>query len=246
MNYVDMHMHVLNNVDDGSTSQDESLDMISKAYESGVRTIFATPHGGVFKNLLKRHHIKKKFTILKKLSEEKFPDFKIYLGAEIRIYPDEIEQIIKKLKNKKLPSLGGTKYVLLEFNNFGICFEEIVSIMHRVMEAGFVPILAHAERLYKVIPGLSELQRLHDMGCYFQINTDYLIDKSNPEAHLRVQAILTKKLADFVGSDAHGMDRRCPKYDDEIVYLKENFDKKYIDYILTNRLVADEAKKEET
>ena len=41
---IDLHAHILPEMDDGSGSLDESLEMAELALESGVDIIAATPH----------------------------------------------------------------------------------------------------------------------------------------------------------------------------------------------------------
>ena len=49
---IDIHCHILPDVDDGSRNVDMSLDMIATAYDSGVRSMIATPHcyPGLYEN----------------------------------------------------------------------------------------------------------------------------------------------------------------------------------------------------
>ena len=43
---VDLHMHVVPSVDDGSRNMEESLEMIRLAEKQGVTDIFCTSHNG--------------------------------------------------------------------------------------------------------------------------------------------------------------------------------------------------------
>ena len=42
--FVDMHCHVLPEVDDGAQSLEETRKMLQTAYDEGIRYIIATPH----------------------------------------------------------------------------------------------------------------------------------------------------------------------------------------------------------
>lgn len=44
MKITDIHCHVLPDVDDGAASIQESVKILQKEYEQGVRDIIATPH----------------------------------------------------------------------------------------------------------------------------------------------------------------------------------------------------------
>ena len=41
---IDIHNHILPNIDDGSKSFEESINILKQAYESGVTDIIVTPH----------------------------------------------------------------------------------------------------------------------------------------------------------------------------------------------------------
>ena len=41
---IDLHCHLLPNIDDGSKSWEESLDMVSIAYQDGIKGAVTTPH----------------------------------------------------------------------------------------------------------------------------------------------------------------------------------------------------------
>lgn len=42
--YIDMHCHILPEVDDGAESIEETVQMLQIAYQEGIRCIIATPH----------------------------------------------------------------------------------------------------------------------------------------------------------------------------------------------------------
>ena len=43
-NIIDFHTHILPEIDDGSQSIKESIQLVKKLSEQGVKTIIATPH----------------------------------------------------------------------------------------------------------------------------------------------------------------------------------------------------------
>ena len=49
----------------------------------------------------------------------------------------------------------------------------------------------------------------------------------------RANMLLRNRLVDFTGSDAHRMDHRRPSVADGISYLYENYDREYVDLILS-------------
>ena len=41
---IDIHIHILPNVDDGANSMDEAINMARVAFDSGVKAMVVTPH----------------------------------------------------------------------------------------------------------------------------------------------------------------------------------------------------------
>ena len=45
---IDIHMHLIPGVDDGSEDEQMALLMLLRAKDQGIRTVFATPHSSAF------------------------------------------------------------------------------------------------------------------------------------------------------------------------------------------------------
>lgn len=232
-NYIaDIHMHVIPNVDDGSESIEMSMEMLRSSYIQGVRKVFCTSHGGVFydddRDVAKKYYEE----LIEKCAVE-MPDMKLYFGAEVRMLPDEMDAIMQMLEDKTMPTLAGTNYVLAEYiDGFFITYEDILSSIKRLKEAGYIPIIAHVERYYTVIPDIKAAKKLHDEGCYFQINAYSIVEDSDPEVIKRTKELLDAGLVDFIGSDAHRTYHRPPMVIMGIKHLYKNYDKEYVDKIV--------------
>ena len=81
---IDIHNHILPNIDDGSKSFEESINILKQAYESGVTDIIVTPHfilGSSYSSKVKDNE-----TILKELKNKlqlENININLYLGNEI-------------------------------------------------------------------------------------------------------------------------------------------------------------------
>ena len=110
---IDIHAHILPDLDDGSEDMEESLEMAELAVESGVEIMTATPHSnqmGRFENF-QSEQLQTAFERLRMvLKKEKIP-LKILNGMEIFASED----IAQKIKNKQLSGINGTDYYLVEF-----------------------------------------------------------------------------------------------------------------------------------
>ena len=226
---IDIHMHVIPFVDDGSRSLKESLAMLRLAGRQGVTAVIATSHGEAFDrgySVL----VKSRFDDLMEAVRKELPSMQLYFGAEIFCSPYIIEKDISKLERGVYPTMNGTKYVLSEFSTWEE-EEEAVYCLRKLQEAGYYPILAHAERCDFI--NERSARRLREMNILMQINVYSVREESSDEIRERANMLLRNRFADFTGSDAHRMDHRSPSVSRGIKYLYENYDRDYIDLILS-------------
>ena len=76
---LDIHTHILPNVDDGSKSLEESIELLRSEVNNGVTTVILTPHQNA--RIKTKNELIKRFLEFKK--EIDFID--LYLGSEISI-----------------------------------------------------------------------------------------------------------------------------------------------------------------
>lgn len=227
---VDVHSHMLPAVDDGADNMDVTRQMIRLSYNEGCRHLFLTPHADAFNQ--RGIKVDNKLAAIREWLADENIDMAIYQGAEIYVDPEDAEDtrtIIKKVKKGKYPTLNNTQYVLVEFYLGGFLLDEVIPTIVALKDEGYIPVIAHAER-YGV--PFESLCRLKEMGCLFQMNLcDVYFDWENDITNM-TRKLLKEKMFDFVGTDAHGMDRRQPVMREYIDFLYANYDKDYIDGIL--------------
>ena len=90
---IDVHCHILPDVDDGSECMQESINMAMIAKEQGIDKIIATPHYHPEFKYLKGEELNKVCEEFKKQLKENNIDIEIYLGNEIYFTYDLIEKI---------------------------------------------------------------------------------------------------------------------------------------------------------
>lgn len=195
---VDIHTHVIPNVDDGSPSIEVSLSMIKHEIEIGVDTIIATPHHIIHRYEKTVEEIKEKFNELVQAVEKENLPIKLYLGQEI-CYSHREDQI-KMLKEGKLLTLNNTNRVLLEFS-FTREPEDILDVIYTFSVNGYQVIIAHVER-YEWMT-YDKVVALRNEGALIQINSDSYLGKSSWREKRFVKKLIKHQLVDFVASDTH-------------------------------------------
>ena len=80
---VDIHSHIINEIDDGSKSIEMTINMLKKAEESGTTDIIATPHFMRGRFEVEYKEVIEKVEELKKIVKENNIDINIYVGQEV-------------------------------------------------------------------------------------------------------------------------------------------------------------------
>ncbi|MDD2628008.1 MAG: hypothetical protein PHR25_01055 [Clostridia bacterium] len=200
---IDIHTHIIFDLDDGSSTIEESIAILKSAYEVGITDIILTPHyidDG--KNSYNNDGVEERVTLLKNRMQEEGIDIKIYLGNEVRDYGNIVD-ILEKTDAK---TLADTKYMLVEFpmNN------EINYIENSIYELkirNIVPIIAHPERCYCFTKNYRLIKELAGEGVYFQVNSGSIIGRHGNEAKKIAKKMLKDGLVHFLATDTHSMKR---------------------------------------
>ena len=89
--FSDIHIHLLQGVDDGPDSTELMIRMFERAYEDGTRVFCMTPHFhlGLFGD--NREKSQEVFQKLKEAVLAGFPDVTLTLGNELRYGPSAID-----------------------------------------------------------------------------------------------------------------------------------------------------------
>ena len=220
---IDIHSHIVFDVDDGPKTIEDSRALLEEAYAQGVRTIVSTSHRrkGMFET--PEDKIAANFKIVQELSKEIAPDLTILYGAEIYF----TSEILDKLENHIIPKLNDTRYALIEFS-MNTPYRDIHSALTKVLMLGITPVVAHIERYHTLENDEKKVRELINMGCYMQINSSsvlkpQLFGDTYKFMKKRARYFLDKDLVHVVASDMHNLDNRPP-------YMREAYEliaKKY-------------------
>lgn len=207
---IDIHSHIIFDVDDGPKTLEDSRRLLEESYRQGVRTIISTSHRrkGMFET--PEEKIAANFKQVQDLAKQVADDLTVLYGAEIYYTSD----ILKKLEEGTFPSLGGTKYVLIEFS-MNTPYKDIHSALGNVIRLGMIPVVAHIERYHCLENDEDRVSELINMGCYMQVNSSNVLKPKlfgdrYKFMKKRVQFFLERDLVHFVASDMHNLDDRPP------------------------------------
>jgi protein-tyrosine phosphatase len=203
---IDIHAHILPNLDDGPSNMDESIDMCRIAVEDGIRVVVATPH--MLKDIypLSRRNVIDKVNELNAVLKEKRIDLKILPGAEGAVTPDFVERLV----NGDVLTIGdrGT-HVFVELIDY-FPEEAIKEMMEEIIGEKVVPIISHPERNRTFQKNIKLLERFVEMGVLSQVTAMSITGDFGNDAQRCVTAMLKRGLTHFIASDAHSPSWRPP------------------------------------
>lgn len=223
MKVIDVHMHIVPDVDDGSRSEEESIALLRMSATQGVGAIIATPHSWGIDNC-GFDYMLSRYEYLKRVVEERRIPVQLHLGCEMLVFADTIDECIRKLNDGRYPTLAGSRFVLTEFDPYEIRYN-IEHCLEKIIAAGYVPVIAHAERYRRIT--ISDIRALKDLGAMVQINAYSIANETNVQTRQLANNCLAVKLVDFIGSDAHRLDHRPPMIQDGVAALMQRYTADY-------------------
>lgn len=193
---IDIHCHLVYEVDDGSKSIEDTLYMLKEAKKVGFTDIICTPHYMEDYYEVPCSEISNKILKMKELSQN--INIRIYQGNEIY----STENIIEYLNSNQAMSLNNSKYVLIEFpmQNKPMNMDQVVYLL---LQAGKIPIIAHPERYSYVREDPNMLLEYIEQGVLFQSNYGSVIGIYGNEIKETAKKLLTHNMIHFLGSDNH-------------------------------------------
>lgn len=201
---IDLHSHILADVDDGASTIKESLKILKKMEAKGVKKVAATPHypGYNSKNYIK--NIDYNLKLLRKKAEEKKINIEILKGSEILIN----QKTPELLYNDQLLTINNTDYILLEtyLNIFPSYFLDLI---HDIKAMGYQIIIAHPERYSYIQSDYTKLyQWVEDYQLKLMLNSSSLLGRHGKKAEKTAIKMLDLGLCHLMASDTHGLDKR--------------------------------------
>jgi len=214
---IDIHSHILPGVDDGARSLDEALAMARIAAADGTTHLFATPHHIHFTPLT-RDQVAGRVDTLQAALDAAGIKLTIVPAFEVRLYPETLAD----WNNELAGPLGNSRYFLAEpdFYHFD---KAMVNLVLEFIEQGYVPVLAHPERIIPIQDDLSLIEPILERGGLVQVTTNNLVSPSqkadgvalssivtSPKARATAKELLRRGWVHVLASDAHNTLSRSP------------------------------------
>lgn len=195
---IDYHSHVLHGLDDGATSLENAVELVTAMKAWGFERIYCTPHiNAKYPNTPSA--IERAFDSLLEAVGEKI---QLGMSAEYRLVPETWPEVLDK--NWIMPIED--KYILTELPiSHREEMREIQPLQEfrKIISMGLTPILPHPERYFYL--SHDELLEFVDAGVMIQCNYGSLAGLYGIEARDRARALISEGLVSFYGTDMHNL-----------------------------------------
>lgn len=209
---VDMHSHLIPGIDDGSKSLEESVSLVKRLRDYGLRRIITTPH------IMSEYYRNTPEIILNGLDllreELEKQQVNIEISAAAEYYIDEF--FVEKVKKGEKLLTFSANQVLVEtgFVAKPMMLKEIFFDMEM---QGYKPILAHPERYQYLMMDRRLLEDLLDRDIYFQANLLSFTGFYSKQVKEFAEMLLERGKIRYIGTDCHN-----ERYLDALERLPEN------------------------
>ncbi len=199
---VDIHSHILPEVDDGPKSWDVSVAMCRAAAADGITHMVATPHAN------DRYHYDREYLkgLVAHLQQLAGASPKLLLGCDFHLSYDNLQDAFA---NPARYVIEDTCYQLVEFSNYSIPQLISASFMN-LRTSGITPIITHPERN----PILRENPQLvlewAEQGNVVQITGSSLTGFWGERTRRAALWLLEHQAVHVLATDAHDLEKRVP------------------------------------
>jgi protein-tyrosine phosphatase len=199
---IDIHCHILPEVDDGPKSWEIAEAMCRMAVQDGIEHMVATPHSN------DRYFYDREYlaTLLETLQQRIGPQPVLSLGCDFHLSYDNMQNAI--ITPEKF-CIGSSHYLLVEFSNFSIS-PQVDDWFTQVRERGITPIITHPERNPLLQQDPQRILHWIELGCAVQVTASVFTGFWGPRPRQIADWLLKEEAVHFLSTDAHDTKRRVP------------------------------------
>jgi protein-tyrosine phosphatase len=199
---IDIHCHILPEVDDGPKSWEVAVEMCRMSLSDGITHIVATPHCN------DRYHYDPAYLVqcVRRLQELVGAAPVLSLGCDFHLSYDNLQSV---LADPDLYTIGGSRYLLVELSDYSIP-TQIGDCFLRLGDRGVTPIITHPERNAILRPNPQRVIGFVELGCAVQITANALTGFWGQRVERAARWLLEHEAVHVIASDAHDTEYRTP------------------------------------
>lgn len=203
---IDLHCHILPGIDDGASSDAESLSMARRAVEDGIHTVVATPHTLNDVSTNPPTEVSRHVSHLREMLLRENIPLILCPGSDMHI----CVKMAERIKKGEAGTINdGGRYVLVEFPVQTIPPDSHEELFQLKLN-NITPIITHPERNTVFQHQTGILYDWVSKGCLVQITAMSITGEMGEDAMQCAHRLLELRLAHVIATDAHSSDNRPP------------------------------------
>ena len=199
---VDIHCHILADVDDGPKSWDVAEEMCRMAAADGIEHIVATPHANE-RYRYDREYLNGALDYLRHRIGE-IP--RLSLGCDFHLSYENLQDALVRPARY---TIEGTNYLLVELSNYSVPVQ-IDEYFTRLGEKGITPIITHPERNPILQRSPQRILQWVELGCAVQVTASALTGSWGERAWHTAEWLFQRNAVHVLATDAHDTKHRVP------------------------------------
>lgn len=199
---VDIHSHILPEVDDGSKSWETSVAMCHMAAADGITHQVATPHAN------DRYHYDRAYLqgLITHLQGLVGHSIKLSLGCDFHLSYDNLQAVLA------IPAryaIADTRYMLVELSNYSVP-QQTTDCFTQLGDRGITPVITHPERNPILRENLQRVVEWAEQGCVIQLTGSALTGFWGERTRRAAHWLLEHDAVHVLATDAHDTEKRIP------------------------------------
>lgn len=201
----DLHCHLLPGIDDGAGDLSVALEMARIAADDGITHLACTPHiyPGLFDNT--PAGIAAAVRALHLELDENGIGLELTYGADIQVVPE----LVSRLESGAFPTLNKSRYFLFEPSHH-VPLVNFDRFVFDAVNAGFVPLITHPERLRWLDGHYQEFVAAVQAGAWIQLTAGSLTGRFGRTPRYWSEKMLADGIVHVLATDAHNLKSRPP------------------------------------
>lgn len=199
---IDIHTHILPEVDDGPKSWEVSVEMCRLAAADGITHMVATPHSN------ERYHFDRDYLsgCVALLQEKVGPSPMLSLGCDFHFSYDNLQNVLAEPHRY---TIAGGSYLLVELSDYSIP-AQIADCFVKLGDRGVTSVITHPERNAILRQTPLRVIEFVEMGCAVQITANALTGFWGQRIRQLATWLLEHEAVHVIASDAHDAKHRTP------------------------------------
>jgi protein-tyrosine phosphatase len=199
---IDIHSHILPEVDDGPKSWEVAVEMCRMAAADGVTHMVATPHSN------DRYHFDHDYLsgCVGQLQDRVGASPMLSLGCDFHLSYDNLQSVLAEPHRY---TIAGGNYLLVELSDYGIP-TQIADCFLKLGDRGVTAVITHPERNAILRQTPLRVIEFVELGCTVQITANALTGFWGQRVGRLATWLLEHEAVHVIASDAHDAKHRTP------------------------------------